>query len=78
MIKLYDNTSGALLGTIDERQLQFLMDNMEEEFLEDQDYAITALTIDYLAEQGADVDLLDLLRGALDDADEVTIRWSKG
>jgi hypothetical protein len=78
MIKLYDNTSGALLGTIDEKQLQFLIDAMEEEFLEDQDYAITGMTIDYLAEGGADAGLLDLLRGALCHADEVAIRWSRG
>ena len=40
MIKIYDNESGAMLGTITEEQLQFLKGQHEEEFTDDQDYYI--------------------------------------
>lgn len=78
MINLYYNTSGALLATIDEEQLDSLIDALEEEFLEDQDYAITPLTINYMQELGADEDLLGILRQALGEAEEITIRWARG
>ena len=38
MIRLYDKDSGAELGTITKEQLQFLVDQLEQESLEDRDY----------------------------------------
>jgi hypothetical protein len=35
------------------------------------------MTVDYLAAQGADRELLDLLRQALGDRGEVNVRWSR-
>jgi hypothetical protein len=75
--KLYDNVSGALLGEITQDQLQFLVDQLEEESLEDKDYAITAMTLAYFQELGADPDLLKMLSQALGDKDEVVIRWAR-
>ena len=77
MAKLYDNVSGALLGEITQDQLQFLIDQLEEESLEDKDYAITAMTLAYFQELGADPDLLKMLSQALGDKDEVVIRWAR-
>ena len=77
MAKLYDNVSGALLGEITQDQLQFLIDQLEEESLEDKDYAITAMTLAYFQELGADPDLLKMLSQALGDKDEVVIRWER-
>ena len=77
MINLYDTQSGALLGHISEQQLRFLIDQLEEEYQEDQDYAFTNMTIDYLQGQGADPDVVALLRKALGDHDEISIRWSR-
>jgi hypothetical protein len=77
MIKLYDNTSGKLLGEITEAQLQFLEDQLEEESLEDKDYSITPLELAYFEGKNADAQLLDLLRQALSGQDEVVIRWSR-
>ena len=48
-----------------------------EEFLEDHDYAITRLTIDYLASKGADPVLVDMLNKALADTEEITIIWKR-
>jgi hypothetical protein len=53
------------VGTITEKQLDFLMENLEEEFEEDQEYFLVADTIDFLKEQGADRDLIALLERAL-------------
>jgi hypothetical protein len=54
-----------ILGTITESQLNFLIDNLEEEFEEDEECFISADTIDYLKKQGADKDLIAMLDKAL-------------
>ena len=54
-----------ILGTISESQLDFLIDNLEEEFEEDEEYYLNADTLDYLKEQGADRDLIGILEKAL-------------
>ena len=54
-----------ILGTITDNQLDFLMENLEEEFEEDEEYFLNTDTIDYLKEQGADGDLLAILEKAL-------------
>ena len=77
MIKVYDNKNDALIGTLTDSQLQFLVDNMEEESQEDQDYAITAMTLAYFEELGADKALLDMLRQGLGNQDELVIRWER-
>ena len=77
MINLYNTKTGALIGQIAEQQLQFLIDQLEEEYQEDQDYAFTGMTIDYLQGQGAGLELVSLLRQALGDQDEISIRWSR-
>lgn len=77
MVQLYNNTTGEPLGTITEAQLQYLIDQMEEESLRDRDYAITPMEIAYFDSHGADPELVALLRQALGEADEVIIRWDK-
>jgi hypothetical protein len=68
-IQLYkehpDTNEREILGTITENQLNFLIDNLEEEFEEDEGYFLNADTIDYLKEQGADGDLIAILQKAL-------------
>jgi hypothetical protein len=77
MVKLYNNATNAFIGEINQTQLQFLIDQLEEESMEDKDYAITPLTLAYFQERGIDSELLKLLQGALEDKDEVVIRWSR-
>jgi hypothetical protein len=77
MIKVYKTSDNALIGTITESQLQFMTDNMEEESLEDQDYAITPMTLAYFEELSADPALLDMLRQALGNQEELVIRWER-
>lgn len=77
MITLNEKGTGAPLGQITEEQLQYLIHNLEEEWLEDQDYAITPLLLQHFEEQGADAALVSLLRDALAGREEIEIVWSK-
>jgi hypothetical protein len=76
MIRLHDAERGTLIGTISEEQLQFLIDELEEESPEDRDYYMSADTIDMLEEDGGDPELVALLRGALAGREGVDLRWS--
>ena len=68
-IQLYkehpDTYKREIIGTITEGQLDFLMENLDEEFEEDEEYFLNPDTVDYLKEQGADGDLIALLEKAL-------------
>lgn len=77
MIRMFDNDTGAELGEITPDQLQFLIDQLEEESLEDQDYYLNRATIEMLEREGGDSALIEMLRGALGDQDGVEIRWSR-
>lgn len=77
MPKLYNQISSELLGEISDAHLQFLMDQLEEETMADQDYAIESMTLAYFESQGIDPELLKILRNALGDQEQVIIRWEK-
>ena len=68
-IQLYkehpDTYEREIVGTITEGQLDFLMENLEEEFEEDEEYFLDSGTVDYLKEQGADGKLVAMLEKAL-------------
>jgi hypothetical protein len=75
VITLSLKDSGALLGTIDEADLQLLLDQLEEESEADIDYYISPATIDILAENGASAQLIALLKEAVGDTDGVDVVW---
>ena len=75
MIELRDKDTGASLGTITEAQLQFMIDQLEEEYTEDADYYINQPTVDMFEQQGADPQLLGVLRKALGNRDDMEIQW---
>lgn len=77
MINLTEKDTNRPLGQISEAQLQYLIDNLEEEWSEDQDYAITPLLLEYFENLGADAGLISLLRDALAGREEIEIIWSK-
>lgn len=76
-ITLYDNASGAALGNISETDLQFLIDNLEEETSDDQDYYLRPETVALLGSKGGSAALIELLRTALGDREGVEIRWQR-
>jgi hypothetical protein len=74
MIALSRKADNSSLGDISEDELQFLMDNLEEdEGLGDTEYNITRMTLQYLRENGISAHLASLLEAALGDQDEVDI-----
>jgi hypothetical protein len=75
MTKLFDKGSGALIGVITDSQLDFLIDQLEEESLQDQDYAITPMTLALFEGEGGDPILLAMLSDALGGREEMTIYW---
>lgn len=77
MIELRDKQTKASLGKITEEQLQFLVDQLEEESADDHDYYINADTLDVFAERGIDAQLLDLLKRALGEREDMEIEWIK-
>jgi hypothetical protein len=78
MIDLYNADTNVLLGDITEQDLQVLIDALEEESSEDQDYFITPDTLDVIGENGRATDhLLNLLRTAIGSSEGVEIRWQR-
>ena len=77
MIELKDKQTGAQLGSISPENLQFLIDNLEEESDEDVDYYLNRVTLGMLKDRGADPELVGLLEAALGDRDEIEIEWSR-
>jgi hypothetical protein len=70
MILLYSQ-----VGELSEEQLDFLVDNLEEEWPEDRDYYINRPMLDLLKQRGADPTLVHLLTQAIGDREEVDILW---
>ena len=77
MINLHEKDTDRDLGSISEDQFQYLVDQLEEESMEDNDYAISSTLLDFFESQGADPELVSLLRNALAGRDEMDIVWSK-
>jgi hypothetical protein len=77
MINLREKDTDRELGNISEDQFQYLVDQLEEESMEDNDYAISKTLLDFFESQGADPELVSLLRDALGERDEMDIVWSK-
>jgi hypothetical protein len=77
MINLYDNNTNAFIGSISEHDLQYLIDNMEEEFPEDTDYSITPMELAFFEQNNAPAELIGTLRQALGEREEVIIRWTR-
>jgi hypothetical protein len=77
MIEIRDKETGEPLGTISEEQLQFLIDNLEEEYEGDRDYYINQDTLTIFEEKGIDTGLSHLLREALSTRESMEIEWSR-
>jgi hypothetical protein len=63
------------IGQISDAQLKFLVDQLEEEHDEDQDYYIDRDTLELLSDNGAEPELVALLEKAIGDDDEMDIAW---
>jgi len=77
MIDLYNAETDEKLGSITEADLQVLVDGLEEESAEDQDYFIDQATIDLLGDGRATEHLLGLLRHAVGSSEGIEVRWKR-
>ncbi len=76
MPRLYRVDNGETIGQITAKQVQFLVDMLEEEDNEDQEYYIDADTLELFSDNNCDPELLAMLEGALDDGEDgVDIGW---
>lgn len=76
MVTLYDVDSGAQIGSISQAQLKALIDWMEEEYIDDRDYYVSAEEVELMEEDGIDPALTGLLRQALRGRQEMDIRYA--
>jgi hypothetical protein len=77
VITLSMKDSGAVLGTIDEADLQLLIDQLEEEYEADTDYYITPLTIEFLEKGGGSPEFIRILKEAVGDSEGVEVVWQE-
>jgi len=67
--------NGQTIGEISPEWLDFLVEQLEEEHDEDQDYYIDKETLELLADNGADPELVALLEKAMGDDESMDIAW---
>ena len=77
MVRVYATATNQLCGTLSDHQYEVLTEGLEEEDLEDAECTISGDTIELLEDQGVEPDLLEILRTALGDKPEVTIRCER-
>lgn len=77
MVRLYDKATGRYLGEVTEEELQFLIDNLEEESLTDVDYYINQTVLESLKEKGMSETLSRLIESATGDKGEAEIRYER-
>jgi hypothetical protein len=77
MPSLREKDTGRLLGSISDSDLQFLIDQFEEESSDDRDYYVDEDTLAMLEEEGAPAGLITLLRTAIAGQSEgLEIAWT--
>ena len=76
MPRLYRVDNDKTLGQLTPVQLQFLVDMLEEEGEDDQDYFIDQDTLELFSDNGCDAELLAMLESALEDGEDgADIAW---
>ena len=77
MVKLYEKRTHKYLGRISDEELQFLIDNLEEETLTDTDYYINRATLELLKAKGMSQGLAGLIEGAMSRKDDAEISYER-
>lgn len=75
MIVLSNKDTGIEIGTITEAQLQFLVDQLEEESPSDTDYWLNRAELEIFKESGADPELVALLEQGMGEAEDMEVSW---
>ena len=77
MIVLTNKDTGHEIGTITEAQLQFLVDQLEEETPHDTEYWLNRTELAILKDDGADPELIALLEKGMGTADDMEVSWER-
>ena len=72
---LYIKDTDKKIGVLSEEQLEELIDLLEEEDSEDRDYYIDADVLEFMEQEGASGELLNMLRPHVTDEEGVEIEW---
>jgi hypothetical protein len=75
MPRLIRIDTGEAIGDISDKQLAFLVEQLEEEHEEDQDYYVDRDTLELMSDNGIDPELLAMLEKAIGDDDSMDIAW---
>jgi len=75
MPRLVRLDTGVEIGTISDAQLAFLVEQLEEEHDEDQDYFVDKDTLELMSDNGCDPELLGMLEKAIGEDDAMNIAW---
>ncbi len=75
MPKLIRLDTGDEIGAIDDKQLAFLVEQLEEENDDDMNYFVDRETLELLSDNGAEPELLALLEKGMGDDEEMNISW---
>jgi hypothetical protein len=77
MARLIRIDTDVEIGKITDKQLAFLVAQLEEENADDQDYYIDRDTLELMSDNGIDPELLALLEKAMGDDDAMDIAWEE-
>ena len=72
---LMDSEKEEEIGIITDDQVQFLIDNLAEEGVEDEEFYVDDDTLRFLAENGCDEELLSLFAEALEGRPDLAIYY---
>ncbi len=75
MIEIFNKDTGQRIGELTENQFDFLMDNIENEYLEKVNYVIDTQVVELLKSRGADFRILDMLANALKGKNNISIAY---
>lgn len=75
MPRLIRLDNGNEIGTVTDKQLAFLIEQLEEEHDEDTDYYIDRDTLELLSDNGVDPELLAMLEKAIGTDESMDIAW---
>ncbi|HVK83839.1 MAG TPA: hypothetical protein VM513_07015 [Kofleriaceae bacterium] len=75
MPRLIRLDTGDDIGNVNDAQLKFLVEQLEEEHDEDDDYYVDRNTIEVMADNGGDPELIAMLEKAMGDDDQMDIAW---
>ncbi len=74
-IRLVDTKE--IIGTVTDEELDEIIDALEEETEDDQDYYVDANTLDYMEGLNVSANVLALLKTALAGKESIDIEWDK-